>query len=221
MLNLGDLFPNFKAATTVGDIDFHQWIEGSWAILFSHPADYTPVCTTELGQLADLSDEFTKRGVKVIALSCDSVEDHIGWICDVSRYAKRGDAEFPFPVISDKSRDISVQLGMIDPDEKDKDGLPLTCRAVYVIGPDKRLKLSILYPATTGRNLQEILRVVDSLKLTADRKVATPAGWKQGDDCMVLPTVKEEELNTLFPKGVTTFPMPSGKNYLRSTPNPL
>ncbi|KAK3730732.1 hypothetical protein QZH41_005005 [Actinostola sp. cb2023] len=148
-----------------------------WAILFSHPADYTPVCTTELGRVALLADEFKKRGVKMAALSCDDVESHKGWIKDVKDYSNiKGD--FPYPIIADPKRDLAVLLGMVDPDEKDAKGLPLTCRAVFIIGPDKKLKLSILYPATTGRNFDEVLRVIDSLQLTATKKVATPVDWK-------------------------------------------
>jgi len=222
MVNLGDLFPNFKADTTIGEIEFHKWIEGSWAMLCSHPADFTPVCTTELGRMAEMVDEFKNRGVKVIALSCNDVQSHKDWIGDIQNYSNLGTCvnQFPYPIISDETRHLAVQLGMVDPQEKDKDGLPLTCRAVFIIGPDKRLKLSILYPATTGRNFTELLRVIDSLQLTSENKVATPVDWKQGEDCMVIPSVKDEELKTLFPKGVTTIPVPSGKPYLRATPNP-
>jgi len=222
MVNLGDLFPNFKADTTIGEIEFHKWIEGSWAMLCSHPADFTPVCTTELGRMAELIGEFQKRSIKVIALSCNDVRSHKEWIGDIQKYSNlaSGDSEFPYPIISDETRELAVQLGMVDPQEKDKDGLPLTCRAVFIIGPDKRLKLSLLYPATTGRNFTEILRVIDSLQLTSEKKVATPVDWKQGEDCMVVPAVKDEELENLFPKGVKKIPVPSGKPYLRSTPHP-
>jgi len=220
MVNLGDLFLDFSADTTVGTIKFHDWIGDSWAILFSHPADFTPVCTTELGTVAKLAPEFKKRNVKLIAISCDNVLSHKIWIEDIKAYVCLKDEGFPFPIISDEKRDLAVKLGMIDPDEKDKAGLPLTCRAVFIIGPDKRLKLSLLYPATTGRNFDEILRVVDSLRLTRNQNVATPVDWKQGGDCMVLPSIKEEDLPTLFPKGVTVKEMPSGKPYMRFTPQP-
>ncbi|XP_015922579.1 peroxiredoxin-6 [Parasteatoda tepidariorum] len=220
MVNLGDLFPNFSADTTVGKIQFHDWIGESWAILFSHPADFTPVCTTELGRAAELAPEFEKRDVKLIALSCDDVLSHKKWTEDIKAYACLKDVGFPFPIIADEKRELAVQLGMIDPDEKDKDGLPLTARAVFIVGPDKRLKLSMLYPATTGRNFDEILRVVDSLQLTRNQNVATPVDWKQGEDCMVLPNIKEADLPTLFPKGVRVKEMPSGKPYLRLTPQP-
>jgi len=220
MLNLGDEFPNFKADTTTGPIEFHEWIGDSWAILFSHPADFTPVCTTELGRVANLIPEFEKRGVKVIALSCDSVESHKKWIQDIKSYAKHSGDGFPYPIIDDETRELAVRLGMVDPVEKDKDGLPLTCRAVFVIGPGKKLRLMMLYPATTGRNFDEILRAIDSLQLTDKKKVATPADWKSGGECMVLPTLKEEEANELFPKGFFVINLPSGKPYLRITPQP-
>uniref|UniRef100_A0A1W7R9Z4 1-Cys peroxiredoxin n=1 Tax=Hadrurus spadix TaxID=141984 RepID=A0A1W7R9Z4_9SCOR len=220
MVNLGDEIPNFKARTTVGEIYFHEWIGDSWAILFSHPADYTPVCTTELARVTQLMGEFKKRGVKLIALSCDDVESHKGWIEDIRSYAGYGDGEFPYPIIADEGRDLAMVLGMVDPEMKDSKGLSLTCRALFIIGPDKKLKLSILYPASTGRNFDEVLRVVDSLQLTANKQVATPVDWKQGDDCMVLPTVKAEDCDKLFPKGVKVHPVASGKPYLRITPQP-
>ncbi|XP_025114115.1 peroxiredoxin-6-like [Pomacea canaliculata] len=218
MPNLGDVFPDFEAETSKGKIQFHQAIEGSWAILFSHPADYTPVCTTELARVVKLMDKFKERNCKVFALSCDGVESHIGWSKDVMDYAgEKGD--LPYPIIADEKRNLAVKLGMVDPDEKDAKGLPLTCRAVFIIGPDKRLKLSILYPATTGRNFDEILRVLDSLQLTARNKVATPVDWQTGDKCMVLPSVPEEEAKTLFP-AFEQKSVPSGKGYLRFTPQP-
>lgn len=219
MVNLGDEFPNFQADTSDGQMDFHNFIADSWAILFSHPADYTPVCTTELARVAQLVPEFEKRGVKLAALSCNDVTSHQGWIKDIKTFLKP-DEEFLYPIVADEKRELAVKLGMIDPDEKDAKGLPLTARAVFIIGPDKKLKLSLLYPATTGRNFDEILRVVDSLQLTATKKVATPADWKKGGDCMVLPTVKQEDIAELFPKGVTVREMPSGKNYMRYTPQP-
>ena len=218
MPKLGDTVPNFSAETTQGTIDFHSWIGDSWAILFSHPADFTPVCTTELGRVQSLHQEFANRGVKLIALSCDDVESHNGWINDIKAYNNL--SEFSYPIIADPKRDIAEQYGMMDPDEKDAKGIPLTCRAVFVIGPDKKLKLSLLYPATTGRNFDEILRVVDSLQLTATKKVATPVDWRQGGSCMVVPSVKQEEVAGLFPKGVTVHDVPSGKVYLRTTPQP-
>lgn len=172
-----------------------------------------------MGRAAALTSEFEKRGVKLIALSCDGVESHKGWIKDIQGYSGLS-GNFPYPIIADEKRELAVKLGMIDPDEKDAQGLPLTARAVFIIGPDKRLKLSLLYPATTGRNFDEILRVIDSLQLTATKKVATPADWKTGGNCMVLPTVKSEDVPKLFPKGVTVKDVPSGKGYMRITPQP-
>lgn len=217
-INLGEDFPNFEADTTAGKIKFHDWLGDSWGILFSHPADFTPVCTTELGYVSKIVGDFSKKNVKLIALSCDSVESHMGWTKDINAYT--GQSDFNFPIIADPKRDLAVKLGMLDPVEKDSAGLPLTCRAVFIVGPDKKLKLSMLYPATTGRNFDEILRVVESLQLTATKKVATPANWKSGGDCMVIPSVKKEEESSLFPKGVRTEAVPSGKGYLRFTPDP-
>ncbi|XP_055967123.1 peroxiredoxin-6-like [Sorex fumeus] len=194
---------------------------GRWGILFSHPRDFTPVCTTELGRAAKLAPEFAKRNVKLIALSIDSVEDHLAWSKDINAYnCDEPTEKLPFPIIDDKNRELAIQLGMLDPAEKDEKGMPVTARVVFVFGPDKKLKLSILYPATTGRNFDEILRVVASLQLTAEKRVATPVDWKMGDSVMVLPTIPEEEAKKLFPKGVFTKELPSGKKYLRYTPQP-
>ncbi|KAK3516603.1 hypothetical protein QTP70_021933 [Hemibagrus guttatus] len=218
---LGDVFPNFEANTTIGKIKFHDFLGDSWGILFSHPRDFTPVCTTELASAARLSNEFKKRDVKMIALSIDSVADHCAWSKDVMALHSEAAANpLPFPIIADDKRELSVLLGMLDPDERDKDGMPLTARCVFVIGPDKRLKLSILYPATTGRNFTEILRVIDSLQLTANKKVATPVDWKPGEEVMVIPSLSDEEAKKLFPAGFTTKELPSGKKYLRYTPQP-
>ncbi|EFX65355.1 hypothetical protein DAPPUDRAFT_231855 [Daphnia pulex] len=218
MVNLGDVFPDFEAETTQGHVQFHEWLGDSWGLLFSHPADFTPVCTTELGRFAQLQEKFEERNVKLIALSCDGVESHLKWIEDIRAHFKVD--KFTFPIIADEKRELAIQFGMIDPDEKDATGMPLTCRAVFLLGPDKRLKLSLLYPATTGRNFDEILRVIDSVQLTAKYKVATPADWKHGTYCMVLPTVKDEDLAELFPAGVEQHTLPSGKGYLRTTPCP-
>jgi len=221
---LGQVVPDFDADTSEGKINFHKWLatplagkENSWTVMCSHPADFTPVCTTELGGLEKVAPDFAKRNVKLIALSCDDVDSHIGWIKDIKSY--NGLSSFSYPIIADPNRDVANAYGMMDPDEKDAKGLPLTCRAVFVIGADKKLKLSILYPATTGRNLQEILRVIDSLKLTAEKKVATPVNWKDGDKCMVIPSVKPDEAKTLFPEH-TVAQVPSGKGYIRLTPQP-
>ncbi|KAM6962793.1 peroxiredoxin-6 [Aplochiton taeniatus] len=215
-LLLGDVFPDFEAETTIGKIKFHNFLGDSWGILFSHPRDFTPVCTTELACAAKVSDEFKKRGVKMIALSIDSVQDHLAWSKDVMAHGDQS-GPLPFPIIADDKRVLSVQLGMLDPDERDKDGMPLTARCVFVIGPDKKLKLSILYPATTGRNFNEMLRAIDSLQLTAQKKVATPVDWKVGEKVMVIPSLSDAEAAALFPNGVETKELPSGKRYLRFT----
>ena len=188
----------------------------SWGVLFSHPADFTPVCTTELGAVARLvkAGEFAKRNVKVIALSCNDVDTHKGWIADICA-SQKVEGDFPYPIIDDSKRDLAVTLGMLDPDERDAKGLPAAARAVFVIGPDKKLKLSILYPATTGRNFNELLRVIDSLQLTAKYKVATPADWKDGDDVIIGSAVSDDEAKNLFPNGWTTV-----KPYLRVLPQP-
>nr|XP_033771840.1 peroxiredoxin-6-like [Geotrypetes seraphini] len=220
-LLLGDIAPNFEAETTCGRIKFHEFLGDSWGILFSHPRDYTPVCTTELGRAAQLYPEFEKRGVRMIALSIDDVKDHHGWNKDINAY--NGDEPvdtLPFPMIADDKRELAISLGMLDPDERDSSGMPLTARAVFIFGKDKKLKLSILYPATTGRNFDEILRVMDSLLLTSKHKVATPVDWQQGDRVMVLPNIPEDEASKLFPRGVFTKELPSGKSYLRYTPQP-
>ncbi|ETE65982.1 Peroxiredoxin-6, partial [Ophiophagus hannah] len=181
-------------------------------------ADTTHVCTTELGRAAKLAPEFAKRNVKLIALSIDDVSDHLAWCKDINAYNNDKPIDkLPFPIIADLKRELSVQLGMLDPDEIGKDGMPLTARVVFIFGPDKKLKLSILYPATTGRNFDEILRVLDSLQLTAVKKVATPVDWKSGDQVMVVPSVSDEEAKKLFPGGICTKQLPSGKNYLRYT----
>ncbi|XP_033732293.1 peroxiredoxin-6-like [Pecten maximus] len=220
MVNLGDVFPDFEAESTQGKLKFHAWMGGSWSILFSHPADFTPVCTTELADVQRLSEEFKKRGVKLVALSCDDTKSHCDWSKDVIAYCKKGsscqDKELSFPIISDPKRELAVQLGMVDPDEKDAAGLPLTCRAVFIIGPDNKLKLSMLYPATTGRNFAEILRVVDSLQLTATKKVATPANWQAGGEVMVVPSLSKEEALAQFPNH-EVFDVPSKKSYIRLT----
>uniref|UniRef100_A0A6M2DLZ8 1-Cys peroxiredoxin n=1 Tax=Xenopsylla cheopis TaxID=163159 RepID=A0A6M2DLZ8_XENCH len=220
MVNLGETFPNYSLKTTIGDITFHDYVQNSWGILFSHPADFTPVCTTELARVVKLMPEFEKRNVKVIALSCDNVETHLEWSKDILSYAGEMTKTFPYPIIDDSSRELAVKLRMIDPDEKDKDGMPMTARAVFVVDPKKKLRLSILYPATTGRNFDEILRVIDSLQMTDKNLVATPADWKAGQECMILPNVKQEDIPTLFPGGMSMYNVPSGKKYMRLTPCP-
>ncbi|KAK9511219.1 hypothetical protein O3M35_005819 [Rhynocoris fuscipes] len=220
MVNLGDEFPNFTANTTEGKIEFYSWLDKSWCVFFSHPNAFTPVCTTELGRVAQLYPEFTKRNVKVIGCSCDPVNVQNNWIQDIKSYSKIENESFPYPIIADESRSLAVQLGMIDPIEKDSEGLPVTCRAVFIIDHNRRLRASILYPATSGRNFDEILRVIDSLQLTDSKQVATPADWKKGENCMVLPTLSDDDAKVLFPNGYKTVSLPSEKNYMRITPQP-
>lgn len=193
-LRIGDLAPDFKAETTEGPISFHDWIGNSWAVLFSHPKDFTPVCTTELGQLAKLKPEFHARNVKVIGLSVDSLEDHKEWINDIERTQS---CSMNYPLIADKSRKVSELYDMIHPNENET----LTVRSVFIIAPDKKIKMVLTYPMATGRNFNEILRSIDSLQLTAEHNIATPAGWKQGDEVILASTVSDEEANRLFPEG--------------------
>ena len=207
-LRLGDEAPNFQAETTEGDIDFHDWIGDGWTILFSHPADYTPVCTTELGYTAKLKPEFEKRGVKIIAISVDSLEDHRGWINDIN---ETQNTTVNFPIIADPDRAVAIAYDMIHPNAAEK----FTVRSVFVIDPNKKIRLTITYPPATGRNFDEILRVVDALQLTDNHAVATPVNWKDGEDCIVVPTLSDEEATAKFPKGFTTI-----KPYLRTTPQP-
>ena len=207
-LRLGDLAPNFKAQTSKGEIDFYEYLGDSWGVLFSHPADYTPVCTTELGKTASLKDEFDKRNVKVVALSVDSVESHKGWINDIN---ETQNVEVNFPIIGDENREIAMAYDMIHPNAS----LTATVRSLFIIAPDKTIKLIITYPASTGRNFQEILRVIDSLQLTAYHSVATPADWKDGEDVVIVPAIKTEDIPAKFPKGHKVI-----KPYLRTTPQP-
>jgi alkyl hydroperoxide reductase subunit AhpC len=207
-LQLGDDAPNFTAETTEGSIDFHTWLGNSWAVLFSHPKDFTPVCTTELGRVAALKPEFDKRGVKVIGLSVDPLGSHKEWSNDIKE--TQGHA-VNFPMIADSDRKVSNLYGMIHPKANDT----LTVRSVFVIGPDKKIKLSITYPASTGRNFDEILRVIDSLQLTAKHKVATPVDWKQGQDVIIAGSVSDEDAKKQYPNGWKTV-----KPYLRVVPQP-
>lgn len=207
-LRLGDEAPNFQAKTTVGDIDFYNYIDGKWAVLYSHPSDFTPVCTTELGRTAKLKSEFDKRNVKVLALSVDSVDDHNEWVKDIN---ETQNTEVNFPIIADENRHVAELYDMIHPNAS----ATATVRSVFVIGPDKKVKLTLTYPASTGRNFDEILRVIDSLQLTADYQVATPADWKDGEDVIVVPAIKTEEIPGKFPKGYKEI-----KPYLRTTPQP-
>ncbi len=207
-IRLGDIAPNFKAKTSAGDIDFYEFLGDSWGVLFSHPADYTPVCTTELGKTALLQGEFEKRNVKVLALSVDSLGKHEGWIKDIN---ETQNTHVGFPIVADEDKSIANAYGMIHPNASET----FTVRSLFIIGPDKKVKLMITYPASTGRNFYEVLRVIDSLQLTAQYSVATPADWKDGEDVIVVPAVSTEDAIQKFPKGVNVV-----KPYLRYTPQP-
>ena len=207
-IRLGDVAPDFEAQTTEGTLRFHQWLGNSWGILFSHPKDFTPVCTTELGEVARLKPEFDKRNTKVLALSVDSVDDHRRWSADIE---ETQGTRPNYPLIADPDRKISTLYDMIHPNANDT----LTVRSVYIIGPDKKVKLTLTYPASAGRNFAEILRVLDSLQLTANHSVATPVNWKDGDDVIIVPSVTDAQAKEKFPKGFKTV-----KPYLRITPQP-
>ncbi|WP_439474773.1 peroxiredoxin [Algoriphagus formosus] len=207
-LRLGDEAPNFTAESTEGTINFHEYLGDSWGVLFSHPADFTPVCTTELGAVSRLRDEFSKRNVKVIALSVDGLESHKSWIGDIN---ETQNTAVNFPIIADEDKKVSTLYDMIHPNANES----FTVRSVFVIGPDKKIKLTITYPASTGRNFDELLRVIDSLQLTANYSVATPADWKEGEDVVVSPAIKTEDIPAKFPKGHQVI-----KPYLRMTPQP-
>ena len=196
-LRLGDEAPNFTAETTEGTIDFHEWLGDSWGVLFSHPKDYTPVCTTELGNVARLKSQFEARGVKVIGLSIDGLEDHKGWSKDIE---DTQGCTMNFPLIADENRAIAQTYDMIHPNELET----FTVRSVFVVGPDKKIKLMITYPASTGRNFDEILRTIDSLQLTAQHSVVTPANWKSGEDVIIIPTMSDDDARERFPEGFET-----------------
>ena len=208
MLQLGNTVPNFSQQSSQGKIDFYDWAGDSWVVFFSHPADYTPVCTTELGNVAKLKPEFDKRDVKVIALSVDGEESHQGWINDIN---ETQDTSVNYPIIADADKSVSDLYGMIHPDANAK----VTVRTVFVIDPQKKLRLTLTYPPSTGRNFQEILRVIDSLQLTDNYSVATPVDWQDGEDVVVAPSISTEDAKQKFPKGVTEI-----KSYLRMTPQP-
>jgi len=207
-LQLGDIVPDFTQESSEGTISFHEWAGDSWVVLFSHPADFTPVCTTELGTVASLKPEFDKRNVKVIALSVDDVDSHKGWIGDIN---ETQNTTVNYPILADGDRLVSGLYGMIHPNSLNN----LTVRSVFIIDPNKKLRLTFTYPASTGRNFAEILRVIDSLQLTDYHQVATPANWQDGDDCVVVPSIPTEDARTKFPKGVKEI-----KPYLRLTPQP-
>ena len=207
-LRLGDTAPDFTAETTHGVINFHEYLGDGWGIFFSHPGDFTPVCTTELGTAAKLKDEFAKRNVKMIAISVDGIDSHHGWVRDIN---ETQNTEMNYPIIADEERKISVLYDMIHPNANEN----VTVRSVFIIGPDKKIKLTLTYPASTGRNFQELLRVIDSLQLTANYSVATPADWKHGEDVVIAPAIKNEDIPAKFPKGHKEI-----KPYLRTTPQP-
>ncbi|UYV13099.1 MAG: peroxiredoxin [Phycisphaera sp.] len=207
-IRLGDTAPDFTAKSTQGDINWHNWLGESWGVLFSHPADFTPVCTTELGAVAKLKPEFDKRNVKVAGLSVDPLDSHEKWAGDIE---ETQGAALNFPLIADDDRKVSDAYDMIHPSADNT----MTVRSVFVIGPDKKVKLTLTYPASTGRNFDELLRVIDSLQLTAKHKLATPANWKQGEDCIIVPAVSNDEAKELFPGGFTEV-----KPYLRTTKQP-
>ena len=207
-IRLGDIAPDFTADTTEGVVHFHKWLGNGWGVLFSHPRDFTPVCTTELGAVAKLKGEFDKRNTKVIGLSVDPVSDHQKWKSDIE---ETQNCHLNFPLIGDGDKKIATQYDMIHPAASDT----ATVRSVFVIGPDKKVKLSLTYPASTGRNFDELLRVIDSLQLTAKYKVATPANWKQGEDVIIVPSIKDEDAKVLFPQGWKTL-----RPYLRVVSQP-
>ena len=208
VLRLGDIAPDFSADTTYGNINFYNWLNDSWGILFSHPKDYTPVCTTELGYMSKIKPEFDKRNVKILAISVDPIESHKGWVGDIN---ETQNTTVSFPIIADPDRKVSNLYDMIHPNADDT----LTVRSVFVIGTDKKIKLTITYPASTGRNFDEILRTVDSLQLTSDYQVATPVNWEHGEDCIVVPSIPTADIPKKFPKGFREI-----KYYLRYTPQP-
>ncbi len=207
-IRINDVAPDFRATTTQGEIEFHKWLGDSWGVLFSHPADFTPVCTTELGEVAKLKDEFDKRNVKVVGLSVDPLDAHKEWIKDINETQH---TQVNFPMIADDKREVAEKYDMIHPNEDSK----ATVRSVFIIGPDKKVKLIITYPAATGRNFREILRVIDSVQLTANYSVATPVNWQHGEDCIIVPSVPDEEIPAKFPKGARKI-----KPYMRYTPQP-
>ncbi len=207
-LRLGDLAPDFTAETTEGTVKFHEWLGNSWGVLFSHPADYTPVCTTELGRTAQLKGEFDKRNVKVLAISVDPLDSHKGWINDINETQH---TTVNFPIIADPDRKVATLYDMIHPNASEK----TTVRSVFVIGPDKKIKLTLTYPASTGRNFNEILRVIDSLQLTANFSVSTPVDWNHGEEVIISPSISDADAEKKFPKGFTKI-----KPYLRKTPQP-
>ncbi|KAJ7955305.1 1-Cys peroxiredoxin [Quillaja saponaria] len=214
-LTIGDTVPDLATDTTHGRIRLHHYIGNGWVILFSHPGDFTPVCTTELGKMAAYAKEFSQRGVKLLGLSCDDVQSHKDWIKDIEAYTPG--CKVDYPIIADPKRELIKQLNMVDPDEKDSEGNQVPSRALHIVGPDKKIKLSFLYPASTGRNMDEVLRALDSLMKAQKFKVATPANWKPGDPVVISPSVTNEQAKEMFPQGYKTADLPSKKEYLRFT----
>ncbi|GFP83099.1 1-cys peroxiredoxin [Phtheirospermum japonicum] len=214
-LTIGDTLPDLEVETTHGTIKLHDYVANNFTIIFSHPGDFTPVCTTELGMMAAYADKFAERGVKLLGLSGDDVESHKRWIKDIEAYNKG--SKVTYPIAADPHRQIIKQLNMVDPDEKDSSGQQVPSRALHIVGPDKKIKLSFLYPASTGRNMDEVVRVLDSLQRASKHKIATPANWMPGDKVVISPGVSTDEAKHMFPQGFHTFDLPSNKDYLRFT----
>lgn len=216
-LTLGDTVPNVEVETTHGKCKLHDFIPSlGWLLLFSHPGDFTPVCTTELGMMAAYADKFEERGAKLLGFSCDDVKSHNEWIKDIEAYMNNG-CKVKYPIIADPNRQLIKELNMVDPDAKDDQGHEVPSRALHIVGPDAKIKLSFLYPGSTGRNLDEVLRVLDSLNKASKHKVASPANWKPGDPLVISPSVSNEEAHKLFPQGYNSTDLPSKKDYLRFT----
>ncbi|XP_059434300.1 1-Cys peroxiredoxin [Corylus avellana] len=214
-LTIGDTIPDLVADSTHGKIRLHDYIDASWTIVFSHPADFTPVCTTELGKMAEYAQVFAQQGVKLVGLSCNDVQSHKEWIKDIEAYTPG--CKVTYLILADPNREIIKQLNMVDPNEKDSSGNPLPSRALHIVGPDKKVKLSFLYPAATGRNMDEVVRVLESLQKASKHKIATPANWKPGDPVVISPSVSNEQAKEMFPRGYKTVDLPSKKDYLRFT----
>ncbi|EDQ88637.1 uncharacterized protein MONBRDRAFT_32821 [Monosiga brevicollis MX1] len=220
MPNLGDIFPNFECTSTRGTLRCHDYIGDGWALFLSHPGDFTPVCTSELGTLAARYDEFEKRNCKIICLSCDPVDRHLEWEKDVMAQAGLDGDELPFPIIADEKRELSVRLGILDDDFKDGFGIPLSARGTFLIDPDRHIKFIATYPGPLGRTCDELLRIIDGLQLIEYRRVCIPMDWQYGQEVMTRPDVTPEEFGTVYPKGVSVQEMPSGKEYMYFTPQP-
>ncbi|KAL8481211.1 hypothetical protein ACS0TY_027655 [Phlomoides rotata] len=214
-LTIGDTLPDLQVQTTHGTIKLHDYVGDSFTIIFSHPGDFTPVCTTELGMMAAYTSKFEERGVKLLGLSADDVESHKKWIKDIEAF--NNGHKVTYPIAADPDRSIIKQLNMVDPDETDSSGNNVPSRALHIVGPDKKIKLSFLYPASTGRNMDEVVRVVDSLQRATKHKIATPANWKPGEAVVISPSVSNEEAKQMFPQGYKTTDLPSKKDYLRFT----